>query len=301
MKPTDRSGRGRHAKLVGAGIALTAVPAAIYYAAAGYAGVGPDYLGLGLGPGPHPYMHAGSEASASLDMLRAARSVAAAHGSRFDRRVMVTGFSQGGAAAMALGRELQRGADPYLRLGALAPVSGPYDLRHAQIPASLTSRTTLAPKASVFYLAYITVSWGRLYDLYDSPSKVFESPYDKFVEGLFDGTKDQDTQIMPQLPNTPIELLTPRYRRWLLHPSGPLLRAIRSSDGTCDWRPRVPVRLFAGSGDEQVAHTNTLSCMQALRAHGAEPQFVDYGPGTAHMDSLTRGVPDTLNWFQSLK
>ncbi|TYB48165.1 hypothetical protein [Actinomadura chibensis] len=275
--------------------------AAIYYAAAGYAGVAPDYLGLGLGPGPHPYMDAGSEASASLDMLRAARSVAAARGGRFDRHVLVTGFSQGGTAAMALGRELQRGADPYLRLGALAPVSGPYELRHAQIPESLRAGSTLAPKASVLYLAYATVSWNRLYHLYASPSEAFKAPYDKIVEGLFDGTKDQDTEIMPRLPDTPGDLLTPRYRRWLLHPSGALLRAVRSSDGTCDWGPRVPTRLSAGSGDEQVAFSNTLNCAAALRSHGAKPQLVDYGRDTRHMDSLSRGLPDTLHWFQHLE
>ncbi|GAA4232943.1 alpha/beta fold hydrolase [Actinomadura meridiana] len=271
---------------------------AIYYAAAGYAGVAPDYLGLGLGPGPHPYMHSPSEASASLDMLRAARSVAAAHGGRFERRVLVTGFSQGGVAAMALGRELQRGADPYLRLGALAPISGPFDLRHAQIPESFRPGSTIAPKASVFYLAYATVAWNRLYGLYESPSEVFRAPYDKIVEGLFDGTKDQDTEVMPRLPDTPQELLTPSYQRWALHPSGKLLQAIRSSDGTCDWRPRVPVRLSAGSHDEQVASSNTRNCAAALRAHGAAPQVIDFGPNTQHMESLSRGVPATLRWFR---
>ncbi|MGI5200878.1 hypothetical protein ACQEU6_04690 [Spirillospora sp. CA-108201] len=51
--------------------------AAVTYAAAGFAAVAPDYLGLGLGPGVHPWKDVPSETSASLGMLRAARHFAA--------------------------------------------------------------------------------------------------------------------------------------------------------------------------------------------------------------------------------
>ncbi|TDD58316.1 hypothetical protein E1293_47040 [Actinomadura darangshiensis] len=270
--------------------------AAVYYAAAGYAGVAPDYLGLGVGAGKHPYMDAASEASASLDMLRAARTVAGREGRKLDRRVLVTGFSQGGQAAMALGRQLQRGADPYLQLGALAPVSGPYDLRYVQIPASLQG--SLDPRVSAFNLAYATVSWNRLYHLYDSPSEVFRAPYDTTVERLFDGSHDEE-DIFPQLPASPEKLMTSRYSDWLAHPSGALLRAIRAADGTCDWAPRVPIRLYGASGDEQVAFGNTQNCLRALRAHGARPQVVDYGDA-GHFDTLYRGLSGTLRWFRTL-
>jgi hypothetical protein len=37
-----------------------------------------------------------------------------------------------------------------------------------------------------------------------------------------------------------------------------------------------------------------------LRAHGAVPQVVDFGPSTQHMESLSRGVPATLRWFRHL-
>ena len=54
-----------------------AVAPALTYASAGFAAVAPDYLGMGLGPGPHPFLDVTTEASASLDLLRAARTVAA--------------------------------------------------------------------------------------------------------------------------------------------------------------------------------------------------------------------------------
>ncbi|MCT2584937.1 hypothetical protein [Actinophytocola gossypii] len=78
--------------------------AAVQFATAGYATVAPDYLGLGAGQGRHPYMVAEPTVTASVDALRAARRLA-----RLDREVYVAGFSQGGQAAMLLGRELRRG------------------------------------------------------------------------------------------------------------------------------------------------------------------------------------------------
>jgi hypothetical protein len=90
---------------------------ALLFAGAGFATGAPDYLGLGGGPGPQAYLHAASEASASLDMLRAAHAFAARRHRSLATTTLVTGFSQGGHAAMALGRTLQDHADRRLRVG----------------------------------------------------------------------------------------------------------------------------------------------------------------------------------------
>jgi pimeloyl-ACP methyl ester carboxylesterase len=74
------------------------------FASGGFALVAPDYVGLGLSPGPHPYLHAATEASASLDLLMAAREASRQSGVKLPRSLYVTGFSQGGQAALALDR-----------------------------------------------------------------------------------------------------------------------------------------------------------------------------------------------------
>jgi len=43
------------------------------FSAGGYFTCMPDYIGMGDSPGLHPYVHAESEATASIDMIRAAR------------------------------------------------------------------------------------------------------------------------------------------------------------------------------------------------------------------------------------
>jgi dienelactone hydrolase len=70
-------------------------------------------------------------------MLRAARGYLATQGRTLRSGVMVTGFSPGAPAALGLARALQRGGGYGFRLGALAPVGGAYDLRHAELPALL--------------------------------------------------------------------------------------------------------------------------------------------------------------------
>ena len=265
-------------------------------ASAGFAAVAPDYLGLGAGPGHHPFLHAASEASASLDLLRASLAIAARHGHRLDPRVFVTGFSQGGQAAMALGRVLQQGADPRLRLGALAPVSGTYDIADAELPAMFSGQ--IAPKSATFYLPYLLLAWNRIYHLYQRPAQAFRPPYDHTMPILYDGYHTDNQATVGDAP-TIRALLTPRFLRLLHHPAGGLLRGLRINDATCDWHPNVPVRLYAARGDRDSVIANARHCQAALAAHGAHVPVIDVGP-VAHNPSLERSFPRLLTWFQDL-
>ncbi|WP_251941238.1 lipase family protein [Nocardia sp. CDC159] len=100
----------------------------------GFALVAPDYLGLGrFDTGVHPYLELKTEASATIDMVKAAR---AAH-PELGRRWAVFGGSQGGQAALGtawyqrkLAPELDfRGAvalDPESEVENLLPMAGPW-------------------------------------------------------------------------------------------------------------------------------------------------------------------------------
>ncbi len=268
------------------------------FAGRGYAAVAPDYLGLGKGPGFHPYMDTATETTASVDMLRAARAFAAGHGRTLDGQVLVTGFSQGGAAATALARALQDGADPRFRLSALAPVSGPYDVQHAEIPAALGART-LDPKEAAFYLAYWTVSMNRLHRIYDAPAHAFLPPYDTTMEKLFDGLHSEQ-QVFTGVPATPEGLFTAEFLHRLQHPSGALLKAMRDNDGTCTgWTPKAPVHLYAARGDRDVAIANSRHCQAAFRAAGADVPLTDVGD-VGHFVSPLKAMPPVAAWFERL-
>ncbi|MEU3502842.1 hypothetical protein ABZ726_19480 [Streptomyces hundungensis] len=117
------------------------------------------------------------------------------NGRELERKVDVSGFSQGGPATMLVGRALQQeGADRYFRLGALAPVSGPYNLSVFEAAAANDEINN-----SGLYLAYFATAWNRMYGLYASPDDAFASRYAGDVEGLFDGchTPKDITKVLP--------------------------------------------------------------------------------------------------------
>ncbi|MET9364089.1 lipase [Streptomyces sp. NPDC006632] len=276
---------------------------AIAHAASGAAAVAPDYLGMGEGPGPHPWMDIGSETTASLDLLRAARAFAPRAGHTLDRSVMVTGFSQGASAALGLGRALTAGQDDWFRLTALAPVSGAYDFGGTELPALLGGR--LDAKSGVVYAAYTLIAFNRLHHLYDRPDEVFRAPYADTVEALFDGGHTGE-QVMAGTPDTLDELLTDHARALLAHPAGALADALRTTDAVCtDWTPSAPVRLYEASGDEQAVTANTDRCRAALAGNGVSVPVVDVGAldyqDSRHLGSDVASVPSIVRWFSELR
>ena len=220
-------------------------------------------------------------------------------------RILVTGFSQGASAALGLARALQNGADPGLRLGAVAPISGAYAFRDAEIPALLAGgEAGVDPKLAVAYTTYLLVSWNRLHHLYDSPGTVFQPAYAGKVDKLFDGTTPgQD--MLAALPDGIDRLLTPRGFDLLRHPSGAFARALSVSDATCTgWVPRAPVRLYSAAGDEQAVTANTGRCLAAFQASGAAPASIDLGAhdyfGSRHLGTAVGGTAAIVRWFTRL-
>ncbi|MFF9591055.1 alpha/beta hydrolase [Streptomyces sp. NPDC014646] len=266
------------------------------HASAGRAVAAPDYLGLGKGPGRHPYMDTGSAVTASLDMLRASRTAARSLGRSLTGDLYVSGFSQGGQVAMALAKALDKGAERHFRLRALAPVSGPYDIEHAEMPALFDGRVN--DISGVFYMTYFLTAQHRLHPLYEDPSEVFREPYAGIVDDLFD-THHTEEEIIPALPATLRELLTDDYYREMQHPSGALLAAVRAQDGSCAWKPGVPVRLHTSSKDTDVPAANTRSCAADLAAHGVEAEVVDQGT-TDHIATYVKSGPEIVRWFDAV-
>jgi hypothetical protein len=265
------------------------------FASAGFAVTEPDYVGMGEGTGPIEYLVAKVEASASADLLQAARTLAADHGDTLQRGVLVTGFSQGGQAAMALGRELQAGGG-YFRLRALAPVSGPYELVTAELPGLFNGQ--LAAAIQPYYVGYTLTTWNALYHLFSVPADAFRAPYAGQMAGLFDGSH-QDAAVMAALPSSLDKLLTPEYLGLLRHPQGRLLRAFQANDTCAGWTPDVPVKLFAASGDTTVTQVNALQCARAIRAHGGRVQVIGVGD-VGHEVSDFLALPQIVRWFGQL-
>ncbi|HEY2270796.1 MAG TPA: hypothetical protein VGI96_49835 [Streptosporangiaceae bacterium] len=281
------------------------------YASAGFAVSDPDYLGLGTGPGLHPWMDVPSETTAALDMLRASRSYVTSHGRTLRHQVLATGFSQGASAALGLGRALQGGADPWFRLGALAPVSGAYDFGGASVSSvldgeliRLNPNPQLGARIAVLYTAWMLVGFNRVHPIAGIPGAIVKAPYTSTIEGLFDGRHTGD-QVIGSLPATVDGLLTPYGLYLLRHPAGGFAAALRSADSVCQrWSPKTPIRLYYASHDEQAVNANTVHCQAWFAAQGLRVPAVNLGTpdyqGSRHLGSNVAGTARIARWFLAL-
>src|SRR5262249_44222797 len=139
----------------------------------------PDDLGLGDSMVPrHRYFHAKTEASAAIDLLAAAQPVLAELHVRRDERLFVFGWSQGGHAALALQRELERMQE---KVTGTAVVGGIFDVERWFF-TSLTSETITRP----LYATYLLLAYDDIYDVYSSAAEVFRPRYAGIVDNLFD-------------------------------------------------------------------------------------------------------------------
>jgi len=260
----------------GAGIFL-----AFLYAASGYVVSAADYLGLGAAPGFHPYLHAASEATASIDMIRATRQHARDSGVELGSQLFLAGYSQGGHATMALHRALEAGHAAELPVTAAMPMAGSYDMSQTTIEAVFATPAPSTPT----YLAYALLAYDMVYDVYPSPEVAFAEPAK--VGSLFDRKRTFD-EIAKEMPTTPEAVLRPEFlNAFRTDPNHSFRAALRAND-VYDWKPRAPVRLCHGGADRDVTFQNSVVAHDRMKALGADVELVAVG---AELDHDTAGIP----------
>lgn len=268
-----------------------------YMGAFGYIGVLPDYLGLGDGPGMHPYMHGETEASATIDLMRATLEYCEANNIAFNDQVFLTGYSQGGHASVATLKEIETNLSDEFNVVACAGGSGPYDM--SGIQGSTVAESI--PYASPEYLPYIIFSYQMVYgNLYNEPSDFLVSPYDETLPPLFDGLTSGGA-IADAMPNIPNQIIVPaELDAYNTDPNHPMKLALQDND-LYDWAPQTPLRLYYCTGDMQVFHENALFAQATMESNGAvDVTSINMGDGT-HGECAAPTLFDALEWFQTLK
>jgi len=272
--------------------------AGLAFASVGYAGVAADLLGLGSSPGLHPYLHARSEATASVDMLRAARSFCASNNIGLNGQIFVTGYSGGGHTAMALHRELERYHTNEFTVTASAPMAGPYDMSGVALNDILSARCPPNP----YYAAYVLMSYQSVYALASSWSNLVVAPYDSTIPPLFNGNTGGST-INNAMPACNIStVLWPAVVSSLTNDPGcPLYQALRDND-LYRWKPVAPTRLYHCSGDLDVLPANSQVAYNSFQAQGAtQVQLIDPQPGADHSGCAIPSLEAAKAWFDTLK
>ena len=269
----------------------------ILFGASGYVMSLPDYLGMGDSPGRHLYCHAKTEATAGVDLLRAAKTIAASRNVLLNNQLFIFGYSQGGHASMALTREIQIEHADEFTITASAPMSGPYDMSGAQTDYVLADEPYGAP----YYLPYLMFAYNEVYQMYDSPSDYLNSPYDTILPPLFDGTHES-WEIDAVMPSVPKEIIKPEILDdFINNANNPFRVALRDNDLT-NWTPTVPIIMYYCGGDELVNYQNSIIAQEKFIANGSSSTSVYQPSPTATHGACAEPCFIFANiWFNSLK
>jgi hypothetical protein len=271
--------------------------AGVAFASVGYASVVADLLGMGSSPGFHPFLHARSEATASVDMLRAARNYCASNNISLNGQIFVTGYSQGGHTAMALHRELERYHTNEFTVTASAPMAGPYDMSGVELNDILSGRCVPDP----YYAAYVLVAYQSLYSLAPGWSDLLAAPYDTTIPPLFNGNTS-GTNINSALPCDATTILAPPLISALNNDPGcPLYQALRDND-LYRWKPVAPIRLYHCNGDQDVLFANSVVATNSFVAQGAtNVSLWDPQPTADHSGCVIPALAAAKAWFDTFK
>ena len=265
---------------------------ATLFAGAGYLFTAPDYIGLGTSREPHPYLHAETAASSTIDLLKAAKTLAESLGFSCPPDVYLTGFSQGGHAAMAAHRALESTPNPPFRVKASAGVAGPYNIAGITFPAALEGKSG----GDSLYLAWTSLAYSIIYN--QPLDSLLASPYAEQAPVLFDGEHEGDA-VMAALPPKPREMFTKEFLDAFDNKKPHWFLEALDKNEVFRWTPKAPVRMYYGDHDVDVPPQEARAAETEFQKRGADAKAISVGP-YEHDVSILHAVPKVRAWFDEL-
>lgn len=265
------------------------------YAADGYLVLMPDYFGLGKGPGMHPYQHAETEAQSSIDMIRAVRKSKDKINLETDERIFITGYSQGGHAAMSTHKFISERHKDEIKVWASSPMSGAYDMTGVQ------SEVMYKAYSHPGYLPYLVFGYNPIYHFFDNPSDIFAAPYDQTLPPLFDGKHSMD-EVNKAMPPVPKDVFKPEaLQAFENDPNFPFRKALEENN-VFNWAPNEPVMLCYCEADEQVYYKNSIVAHKAMKENGSKNvRLRNSGKKFNHGQCAVYASVYTKYWFDSFR
>ena len=273
----------------------------------GFVAYAPDYIGMGTSRGFHPYVNAETEARASIDMLSAVKSYLTSEEIAFTDQLFITGYSQGGHAAMSAHRMIEQELSDELTVTAALPMSGPYDISGIMTDILFTDQEFFFPS----YIVYSTLGLQAVNpDLFDDISEVFRPEFVDIIRPFAEtgnGLGAMNRQLIDLLQQNFGSSL-PRFllRDELLDilqndDNDPLTIALQEND-VFDWSPQAPLLMLYCEGDDQVPFENSLKADSILNLRGAldtRSMSAESGVALDHNECIAPALAIGVPWLLS--
>ncbi|MFN8240582.1 MAG: alpha/beta fold hydrolase [Bacteroidales bacterium] len=271
-----------------------------FIASMGFIVIIPDYPGFGESSGiPHPYLVKEPTVSSVIDMIRAVNESSASiqSGIKASNKVYLSGYSQGGWAAMAVHEALEKNFSAEFDLSGTVCGAGPYDIMFL-----LENIATQASYPMPVYFGYIINAYNAYNQFDNQLSEILNPPYDGRVLALYDG-KHEMSYINSQLTTNISDLLAPGFITGFgTGSSYSVLRQSLADNSITPYKTTVPLFLFHGGSDTQVLTEVTEHFYEAMRQAGTMDNVIrkKIYPGLDHGDAAVPGLFEGLLFLLGL-
>lgn len=260
----------------------------------GYAVVMPDYIGYGITHRyKHPYLHLQSEVQSAVDMMLAVRPYLVAIGRAPESSsVVLVGYSQGGAAVLALQREIERNYHSVFPIQHVYAGGGPYDLAGTYDFAIKEDKIAI-PCVIPMLIQGLNEGDDLNLEMEDFFVEPLLSRYDSWIN-----SKCYTIGAINRMINEtkPSKLLTAQAMDTANLVTRRLYDALRRNS-LLDCRPESALYLFHSKDDTWVPFLNGEHLRQCFQVRGVSQVQYDFG---FYGDHMCAGVEFMRNVFRML-
>lgn len=199
-------------------------------------------------------------------MMKAVVEMDSLLGLERDPMIFISGYSQGGHAAMAVHRKLQEKFSDEYTVTASSPMSGPYDLDGVQ------AEVMFHPYTQPHYLPYLLLGYNEIYHIFSKDNfydEVFTEPYNDIVRGVFNG-KHSVGNINDTLPEIPKDMLSDSLVNLFVNDPEFEFKRLLIENSMDNWKPDSPMQICYCDADEEVSPKNAHVAYANMKALGAE-------------------------------
>ena len=230
----------------------------------GFATLQPDYIGFGdANSHYHPFVLKDSLANSTVDFIKQVKNFAVDNNITLNGQLFLTGYSEGGYAAMATLKKIEE-EQTGLSVTMAAPMAGPYALK------LMADGVLSQPKLTVpSFMANVGYAYAKANS--QPVDSVINEPYASKLPTLFNGDLER-TKIDPQLTTDTTGttgLFTPAFVNDYFTNDSNWFKVATTTNNLHTWAPQTPVRLVHCQGDDVIPYAIsqlTEGTMQQLGA-----------------------------------
>ena len=233
----------------------------IFTSLSGFITLMPDYVGFGESRGKvHPFVMK-RLAEDAVAMLKAAKAFLQDRDIKLNGQLFVSGYSEGGYAAMAT---LQKLEDRGEAVAMAAPMAGPYDLNKTAF--GVLSKSQLSVPAFMANVAYAyTTAYGVPLE------NVINEPYASKLPALLDGSheiNEIDTALTKKTTGAD-GLFSPAFVNDFFTDDAHWFKSAALEQSVYAWAPQTPLKLLHCQGDEVIPFDISQATYATMLAMGA--------------------------------